>query len=214
MKPEEITVEDIEIATNTPAHEWEGNCYGTAYAVVETDLVRGRAVYGHFIGAVNENSFFGRRIHFPFIRHGWVGLSDGRIFDPTRWCFEGDSPYLWLGENDGSYDEGGNKFRRATMRPWPVEDKAENTYLFQLGPEVTQDLEEMGAKLLTEDRDPLDYDLVKLRLTANQVCWLANFPIPCFSSKQHAVDVFTQIVEHSLVGLIPVDNIRSILGDV
>lgn len=39
-----------------------------------------------------------------------------RIVDPTRWSFEAKKPYLWTGDNDGTYDEGGNGFRSAMAR--------------------------------------------------------------------------------------------------
>jgi hypothetical protein len=214
MNAEDITVKTIELATDTPVRMWKGNCFGVASAVVETGLVKGKAVYGHFIGEVHPNSYFGQRANLPFVQHGWVVLDDGRIFDPTRWCFEGDSPYIWCGENDGSYDEGGNEFRMAMMRDWPDEPAkpGEKRYKLQLGGDAIRELEEYGAELVDEEIDGLDYDLRDVEVTGNQLHWLANFPIS-YLSQQNAYDLFIQIKEHGLAGFIPIDNMKKILGD-
>jgi len=215
MNAEDISVRDVETATGHPVRAWKGNCYGMASAVVETGLVKGRAVYGHFIGEVSKNSFFGQRAGLPFVQHGWVVMDDGRIFDPTRWCFEGDSPYIWVGENDGSYDEGGNEFRKMIMRPWPTDlpKPGEKRYKIQLRGDIIRELEDYEAELVDEEIDGLDYDLRDVYVTFNQLHWLATFPITCFSSKNNAYDIFIQIKEHELVGLIPLDNRLAVLGE-
>lgn len=214
MKPEQISVKTFETLTGVPVRSWKGQCYGMACAAVEHGIVKGRAVYGHFIGEVSPNSYFGQRAHLPFVQHGWVALDDGRIFDPTRWCFEGDSPYIWLGENDGSYDEGGNKFRLAMMTDWPEQPPkpGEKRYKLQLGGDAIRELEKYGAELVDEEIDGLDYDLHDVEVTGNQLHWLANFPITCLSS-QNAADLFIQIKEHGLAGFIPIDNRTAVLGD-
>lgn len=212
MKPEELTVEVVEGALGKLRERWKGQCFTVASMIVDRGLVEGRAVYGHFVGHIDPKSYFGSRSRHPFVQHGWVRLCDGRILDPTRWTFELNEPYIWLGENDGSYDEGGNRWRIATMSPWPDPEPGERRYQFQLGPEVIRDLEAHGAELVEEELDGLDYDLVSLELTTTQVCWLANFPLTCFSTTWHAADVYAQIVGYGLEAFIPIDNREAVLG--
>lgn len=33
-------------------------------------------------------------------RHSWVLLDDGRVLDPTRWCFEGYPARVYVGPSD------------------------------------------------------------------------------------------------------------------
>jgi hypothetical protein len=218
----QLTIEEVEKAIDWPIEKWEGNCYGVACQIVEKGLVEGEAVYGHFLGGASEDGYWAARSEHPFIRHGWILLPDGRIMDPTRWSFEAKEPYIWIGENSGEYDRGGNKLLGmiAQRNPWPdFDEDAEKTYEFEWMEEVVMDLEDVGAHLRDPldpdimERDPLDFEPYHLTLTAEQVFWIANLPLDVYKTKQSAYDVFIQIKEQQLDGFIPIDNRNEILGD-
>lgn len=99
-----------------PVTRWPGNCYCVAQAIVEAGLIEGRAVYGDYLGPVKEGTLFDGR---GVIQHGWIEV-DGQIVDPTRWVFEGASPYLHTCDlPNREYDEGAKQRRIAMMRPRP-----------------------------------------------------------------------------------------------
>ena len=123
MRPDDLTLAHCETALGEKASAWAGRCYEIACAIVVSKLVRGVAVYGHWLGDVDEKScFLASTACPPFVQHGWIVLHDDeRILDPTRWAFEARKPYLFLGlptKPDGRacYDEGGNGWRRRHAR--------------------------------------------------------------------------------------------------
>ncbi len=116
-----------------PAATWAGRCYQIASAFVEMQLVRGVAVYGHFLGPVDPESYFGKlRPDVPFIQHGWVRRADGSVVDPTRWSFEARAPYIAVIPKGptllAEYDEGGNRWRGAVAGPPPAFDPDDRSY--------------------------------------------------------------------------------------
>ncbi len=115
-----------------PAAGWAGRCYAVSAAAVDRGLVSGVAVYGHFLGKISPRSYFASRRGWPFVRHGWVRLPDGRVLDLTRWTFTGRAPYVYAGRNRGEYDEGGNECRARLSKPAPTFDSGEE--IFHLGP--------------------------------------------------------------------------------
>ena len=125
-------------------------------------------------------------------------------------AFETGEPYIWLGENDGSYDEGGNQFRAAMLPPWPEIDNGEKLLRLHLGNDVLDDLESFGAEMSGE---VLDDFLIEVKVTARQLHWLANLPPQGFACESHVAALFQQIVDHDLGGFIPLDNRRAVLGD-
>lgn len=95
------------------AYGWAGLCHRVARGVVDAGLVEGRVVHGRWSGPVHITSRFQELIDRTpdyardpdpnLIHHSWVELTDGRIFDPTRWAFFGHQPSLYLGAN-GFYE--------------------------------------------------------------------------------------------------------------
>lgn len=125
------TLKRCEKALGEPAHQWAKRCFEIASRIVAANLCPDGsvAVYGHWIGPVAEgSSFASKAAMLGFAQHGWVLLPDGRVIDPTRWAFEDVEPYLYIGKAD-HYDEGGNKFRMASLpsRP-PAFDECEEQY--------------------------------------------------------------------------------------
>jgi hypothetical protein len=195
MRIKAPSVKAIEKAIGVPAREWPGRCHEIASAVVESGLVKGTAVYGHFLGSVDPRSKL-YRPGAPFYRHGWIVIPKwGPIVDPTRWVFEAVEPYVWVGPADGDYDEGGERLRKATRRPPPKFDSsADRIYEIKndaVSPEVRAFLTgALGAEINL--------------LTASQLGWLANLPLD--SLKPHALEIYALIDSLGLRGFVPWDN--------
>lgn len=214
MKPEELTIDQIARSIQWQPERWEGNCYAVASQMLRAGLVEGRAVYGAWYGEVDSSGYWAHRVGTPFVRHGWIELSDGRILDPTRWSFEAVEPYIWIGPGDSrEYDEGNNTLAEVMLsrNPWPETDENQ-TYRFKLMSEIVRDLERRGAELIDEEVDGLNYTHLDCDLTKAQVFWLANFPVTLYSSPYHAREVFTQIHEHGFRTFIPLDNWNRVMG--
>lgn len=199
------TLTEIE-AKLGPAKKWAGRCMEIATACVDHGFVVGVAVYGHFLGKVHPRSYFGRRAQAPFIHHGWVQVhgQEDRIFDPTRFAFENVRPYLYRGPNNGEYDEGGNVFRRATLRPPPPPppfdpDARVYTLSTRLLPSaVWRHVEKLLGADYT-DHQPGEVNI-------DQIFWLANLPYDMLGD--HAPAIYRAIAELGMSAAIPIDNLR------
>ena len=98
-----IEVSDVEKAIGVPAQDWKGRCFEIASLMVNTKVVKGRAVYGHWTGRIARSSYFADRSAVGFCNHGWVLLDDGEtVVDPTRWVFEDKAPYIFIGSEADS----------------------------------------------------------------------------------------------------------------
>lgn len=200
------TLEAVE-AKLGPAQTWAGNCFAIASACVKFGLIKGVAVYGHWTGPVSSNSYFADRAGFPFVRHGWVVVSKNLIFDPTRWSFTGEKPYLYFGPNNGEYDEGGNKILLMRQTPPPKFNcGSSKIYSFTkkiLGGGPWSHLEKLlGSEYLTdlgESHNPGD-------LTIDQVRWVANLAYDTL--QPHAKEIYSAISACGLSAFIPIDNFR------
>jgi len=179
-------------AIGIPLAKWPGNCYGIACAIVDAGLVEGTAVYGHWRGSVAESGFFGPRAHHPFVQHGWIAAPDGRVIDPTRWVFEDVSPYIYVGRADeAEYDEGGNAWRRALLRP-PPEPEGARAYALRLSAGALAHVQ----RLLGD---------TERAFTREQVAWLANLPYDALGP--FVVEVYAAYEDHEhLPAFIPWDN--------
>lgn len=197
-RPDLLSVAIVEREIDVPATQWEGQCYGISVKVAP--LVGGQAVYGHYLGHVNSKGYWAKHAHLPFIRHGWVVLPDNRILDPTRWSFENVKPYIWLGENDGSYDRGGNKARKAFQPPPPPLDATDSTvYLGHMSKPAVDHC----CALLESDRASALFGM-------RQLAWIANCPVD--QLEPYAKDIFQAIVYAGWGAFIPIDNREMVLG--
>lgn len=119
-----LTVEHVVKAIHVPVDEWPGNCYAIASMMIAEkvfDNIPGMAGadlklrYGHWTGYIARDTIFSSR---AIISHGWIEIppeslpGGGLIVDPTRWYFEGVTPYIFVGIND-HYDIGGSGLRNA-----------------------------------------------------------------------------------------------------
>lgn len=184
-----------------PARSWSGRCYEMACKLVESGLVEGVAVYGHWRGPVAPGSYFGDRHHLPFVQHGWVLLPDGSVVDPTRWSFDGSKPYIFHGPCGPEYDEGGNQFRRETLQPPPEFDVYEK--LIRLPPRVLPSSAWNHIEKLLQ----LDYGFTEQEpgvLCMSQFLWVCNLPFNMLG--KHAKHVYDSADRVGLRGLVPIDN--------
>ena len=100
-----------------------------------------------------------------------------------------------LRQEADEYDEGGNQLRTQLLTPLPAKTEA---------PAATPAPTGSVAMLLSQhghDGSPL---------TGQQALWLANLPLDHYQG--FARDCYEWLIENDLVGLIPIDNKRAILG--
>ena len=117
----EFAIDYVARTIKIPFKKWPGKCYEIACAILKTNIIKGKARYGHWLGPVKEKTMFDKK---PIIHHGWIECDD-LIVDPTRWVFEGVKPYIYVGEND-FYDIGGNVYRAESLSSPPsYQDKKE-----------------------------------------------------------------------------------------
>lgn len=188
-------------AIGIPLEKWPGNCFGVASAMVNKGVVKGAAVYGHWVGDIDARSMFADRIAVGLCRHGWVEMKDGTVVDATRWVFEHAEPYIFVGKKTGRdwpYDEGGNALRMALQRPAPDFDVNEKTFRLE--------------KRLSSEADAHVHGLfgkAKRRrgiLTRMQCHWLAILAYDAYGP--WVAEIYGALVAEGLSALIPLDNLR------
>ena len=191
--PPPVTVSQLE-AEAGPASTWPGKCDKLAHAAAA--MTGGRPVYGHWLGGVSESGYWADYARRPFVRHGWVELPDGRVLDPTRWSFEDVDPYIWVGENDGSYDEGGTQFYSALRSPPPENDPQGK----QLPLGVSDRCAEYLNDILGRDNEPT--------ASPRQLMWLANLSPDQLGDC--AAELHDALEAAGLAGFIPVDYAQAV----
>jgi hypothetical protein len=133
------------------------------------------------------------------VRHGWVETPDKLIIDPTRWVFEGKKPYIYQAPDfEGWYDAGGNALQEELHGDRPVPAFASIGGWFDSPSELRPHLRALMGSMPC------------LKVTHEQLAWLANRPLPRLGT--HALPVFRWIVELKLGAYIPIDNRVLVLG--
>lgn len=177
-------------AIDLPLDQWPGQCYGISCAVLKANIVKGRAVYGHYRGHVAPGTLFSGR---TIIQHGWIETEDGRVVDPTRWVFEGAKPYIYEADIGATedYDEGGNHYRLKNEKPAPAFNEAER--VFKLSEEVAPIIN----GLLQDKQNGMKASL-------SQMFWLANLSL--ISLGEHAKVLYSELDRLNLMAMVPLDN--------
>jgi hypothetical protein len=182
-----MNIQQIAKEIKIPLNKWPGNCYAIAVAMVKAELVKGKAVYGHYHGKIHPNSIFGGR---PFTHHGWIEC-ETHLVDPTRWAFECVPPYIYTGsKDDEDYDKGSNRLRKMLMRPAPNFNPKQNKFT------LPSHLQPFATTMLGDDR---------IEICFVQLMWLASLPLDMLEDM--AEPLFRWIVDEiKLPGVIPFDN--------
>lgn len=202
-QPEDINVKDVEKAIGIPAKEWVSRCHEIATAVVESGLVKGRAVYGIYTGPVTEGHFSPSR---PGHRHGWVKLSKGRVLDPTRWVFENVPPYIYCGPGAREYDEGMQSLKAAFRRPCPTMEECEGDagFTLTLPPAAAIHLKALADNQGTRE----EYTYAAPRMLMG---WLANLSPDELAP--HALAFYVALGNKGLKALVPIDNWMQVMEE-
>lgn len=205
MKPEDLGLEAM-VAASGPPKTWEGQCYGMACIAADLLGDGAVAVYGHYLGEVDPDGYWGDKGVAGFVQHGWVLLKDGRVLDPTRWSFENVEPYIFLGEPGGDYDEGGNGFRQAMRGPppkwrWDPDDNAAKPVSLTTVTSQADPVYMKIAWMLGPDQIRFGANLV---ITTEQLFYVANTHYDMLAPVQKAIyDAFAAV---SWAEAVPLDN--------
>lgn len=122
------------------------------------------------------------------------------IIDPTRFAFDGRSPYIYMGPSD-HYDAGGNLLREFTVGQCPTFEITAKHIPLRL-PAIT---ESWISREIDGKGYPYGY------YTFGLCMWLANLPLRRLG--QHAGPIFRALVEVGQGACIPIDNRNMVLGD-
>ena len=183
--------EEASILIGVPTDEWEGNCHAIAHKIVESGMIDGKVERGYWKGLVHKRSiFYGK----PLIPHSWIRMSNGKIADPTRWCFEQVEPYIFVGD-DQCYDAGGNQFRKANLRPCPAFDSGHKDSNIKFPKSCNKFVMDLVGN------PPY--------LTINQAFWLGNAPLDILSI--YAKEIYTAFDKYNEGAIIPIDNYNIIM---
>ncbi len=189
MKPEDLTIEDIENKLDLPTEHWHGKC--TLIAHYAHWFIGGHEIYGKYQGPIDEDGYWENRRALPN-NHGWVLLDDGRILDPTRWSFENVEPYIYIGKNDDDYDEGGNNMRAAFRQPCPSARDGRPANMKEV----------VASAPLFERLTNAPFN----EMTIEQALWVANTP---YDELDFAVaSIYETLIANKMGAFIPIDNIK------
>ena len=201
------TLKACEEALGEKAETWVARCYEISCRIVKAGLVKGTAVYGHWLGPVHRKSHFAKRNKaLPFIQHGWILLEDGTVLDATRWVFEARKPYLYEGvePDDFSVDRcencemleeehvvlHDNGSCGAFKKPrWPYDEggnKWREAMQVRPAPKPKAKDQRLTLKLSTDVAafvSALIGQVDGTNVTKDQIFWLANLPYQKLASK-------------------------------
>lgn len=212
---------------------WEGRCYEIATKLVKVGLVRGVAVYGHWIGPISPKSKFAPKASVGFAQHGWIVLDadayemdKGAVLDPTRWAFEAVQPYIFVGAPDSAWDptlpcercdlleeehrdgyDHCGEFKRSV---WPYDEGGNQFRERTLRPPPQFDATQKVRRLTLSNRAAAHVGLLLgqdngRRITDQQMLWLANAPYQRLGA--HVGEIYREIYRRR-PALIPMDNLE------
>jgi hypothetical protein len=204
-----LTVRVASSVIGVPVDQWPGRCHTIAGFILAAGLVRGRLRYGMWLGPISEKCerFSAAR---GFVHHGWIETADSEVVDPTRWVFEAADPYIYIGKNDGSYDNAGGTLRAITMGQFPMSGQSDGGRRVELKLSRGAALTVMGiisrfnGGLIARRRGALLLD-------TRQVSWIANIPLQML--EEHARELYAAIKAVGLGAYVPIDNMEVVFGD-
>lgn len=191
-----LSVTTVAKKIGLPITEWPGNCRFVANLLLEKGVVKGKLRYGLWRGEISPDSPFSGR---PFTHHGWVEREKDLV-DPTRWVFEAQSPYIYIGPNGGEYDLRGDTLRSLTLKPCPVFDSKGKIFDYS---DLSRAAKVVISELIPNFRTPD-------QLSIQQLFWLSNLSLDMYSNL--ATEIYLWIIRCGFKGFIPIDNRMEILG--
>lgn len=185
-------VNAVSVAIGIPKDEWKGNCHTISYQILDKGLVEGHLERGHYYGIIAKGSLFDRGC--PIVPHSWIRLADGSIYDPTRFAFEGNRPYIFISDNysefdEAEYDVGGCRLR--SLKPLPPFDETKKKMELNF---KTKECEEFIFSLL--NYPPF--------LTITEVFYIANYSFQ--SLGEHAYELYKALEESNNDAFVPLDS--------
>ncbi len=193
----ETDIPKIAKVIKVPVLKWPGRCHEIAGLILKAKLVPegSKLCYGVWHGPISDDSVFAGR---SLTHHGWIALPDGRIFDPTRWCFTMVEPSIFVGRNlKGFYDFGGNNLRERLMDCSKPPEPHGNLI------PVPLKYRTLFARFIASPKASGD-------VAANQLMWMASLPLARLG--ENAKAVYTALVSMKLGAFIPIDNREAILS--
>lgn len=209
---------------NVPVTEFPGRCNEIAMYLLETGIAPEGSVnrYGHWLGEVTDK-WFGWNPKLPFQRHVWLETTNGTIIDPTRWCFTGEEPYIYVGKNDGEYDFGGQRIRKALRPPFPYacgDNSCEDGYDDPMHKHCKDHRVELTPLFVDEaipknyfgdpqiemddDANELQSGRANTTLRTCQLFWIANAPTDSLGSEGKVV--IRYLLRDGYRALVPIDT--------
>jgi hypothetical protein len=173
--------------------KWNGRCHEVASLILDNGIIEGELCYGIYHGKISEDStwsFCGGRKNL--VRHGWILLKSGAIYDPTRWCFFGYHPAIYVGP-DTDYDHGANQLKQTLGICTPPAAGKTDIIVRMSGDKAKNVCSLLGIPHTNEI--PMSYA---------QCGWLCSRPLQTISN--FAADLYTQVIALGHKVLIPIDN--------
>ena len=231
----ELDITVVEKRIKVPSSKWKGRCFEIASALVDANLVKGVAVYGHWIGPIARSSHFADRRQMGFTNHGWVILEDNEtVVDPTRWVFEARQPYIFVGKKEmecfdfesqddldyccmhcGHVEEEHDRgfFRKCLICMWPY-DEGGNTLREQMGHPPPDYNPKENSFRLEKRLSPAALKIVnqlfgKAKRKKNVLSRMQCHWLATQSYDSYcgtAKEIYDALVAEDLSGLIPYDN--------
>ena len=101
-----ITIEKVVNTIGMQVEDWDQNCCDICIKLLQSKLVIGTLKDGYYIGQISAKSSFSVIDKDKPLRHCWIETMDGDIIDPTYWTISGEDPYVFFGNNNGTYVNG------------------------------------------------------------------------------------------------------------
>lgn len=190
----QLTAQEVAERIGWPLREWPGNCYAVSCRMLKKGVLRGRPVYGNYLGPVEASSMFHGK---PVVRHGWIERDDGMVVDPTRWVFEGVEPYIHVGMPTMEYDEGANVLRAMHARPAPEFDPGKRMVAVP------------GANAQAVFAALLGMNEVRAEVNAEQAFWLGNLALQRLGADAEVI--YQALTDMGLSAFVPTDNYKKVM---
>lgn len=193
-----LDIDAVANEINDNKENWVARCFEISSAIVNSDLVEGKAVFGKYYGKIHKDSFFNNS---SFPNHGWILTKHNYIIDPTRWVFEATEPYIYIGEVDNpEYDRGSNilKSLLSPLSKAPSFDDSGRIIEIE-----DKEIEDILYQLFKDKKEPN-------KISINQALFIANTSLLDLDTS--AKPIFQWLSDNGLKAFIPIDNYETVMN--